>query len=72
MECPKCGHEVAEGDLFCSRCGTVLDEETANAIVQKELDRKKADEMMDRLIQDEEFREILVTKIKNLASTIEN
>ncbi|MFC1716824.1 AAA family ATPase, partial [Candidatus Poribacteria bacterium] len=25
MKCPKCGHEVAVGDLFCSRCGTKLE-----------------------------------------------
>ncbi|MBN2331063.1 MAG: tyrosine-type recombinase/integrase [Candidatus Aenigmarchaeota archaeon] len=66
MDCPRCKHSNPPGHRFCSRCGTVLDEETANAIVQKELDRKKADEMMDRLIQDQEFREVLKRKLAQL------
>jgi hypothetical protein len=51
---------------FCSRCSTVLDEKTAQELVKSTLERKQADQIMDRLINDREFRPILERKLKEI------
>jgi parvulin-like peptidyl-prolyl isomerase len=54
---------------FCSRCGIVLDEQTAEQLIKDNLERKQADEIMDRLINDQEFRAILERKLKQIVVT---
>jgi len=54
---------------FCSRCGTVLDEKTARELVKSTLERKQADEIMDRLIQDSEFRDMLKRKLEEITAS---
>jgi len=66
QSCPRCKLDNPPANRFCSRCGTVLDEETARKIVQRDLEHSRADEIMDRLIQDKEFREFVDRKLKKL------
>ncbi len=66
--CPRCKVENASTNKFCSRCGTVLDQKTASEIIKKNLERNKADQIMDRLIQDQDFRDILARKIGELTN----
>jgi len=66
--CPRCKAQNAPTNKFCSRCGTVLDQKTASEIIKKNLERNKADQIMDRLIQDQEFRDMLVRKIGELTN----
>jgi hypothetical protein len=40
-----------------------LDEETRADIIQKSMERKEADQIMDRLLEDQEFREMFVRKL---------
>jgi len=64
--CPRCNFSNPPANRFCSRCGTVLDEETARDLVKKNLERNHADEIMDTLIQDQEFRDMLKRKLEEL------
>lgn len=51
---------------FSSRCGTVLDERTAKKMITANLERSRADEIIDRLIQDREFRDIFRQKSEDI------
>jgi integrase/recombinase XerD len=64
--CQRCDLKNPPANKFCSRCGTVLDEQTAKELIQQDLERRHADEVMDRLIQDEEFRAFVDKKLKQL------
>jgi len=50
-------------------CGLPLDEKAAQQVVKRDLDRSRADQVMDRLIQDEEFRAMLGRKLKDLTAS---
>jgi site-specific recombinase XerD len=65
--CQRCSLANPPGNKFCSRCGAPLDEQTAREIVQRDLDRSRADQIMDSLIQDQEFRAVLERKLKELS-----
>ena len=54
---------------FGSRCGRVLDEQTAQELVKSTLERKQAHEIMDRLIEDIEFGDMLKRKLEELVVT---
>ncbi|MBW1731422.1 MAG: tyrosine-type recombinase/integrase [Deltaproteobacteria bacterium] len=65
--CERCEAQNPYTNLFCSRCGNSLDEAARISIVKKEMDRKQADSALDVLIQDREFREMLIRKLQGLA-----
>jgi len=65
--CPRCNQSNAPTNTFCSVCGMVLDKETMVSIVQNDMERRKADAVLDDLLKDEEFREMFIRKIKNIA-----
>ena len=52
-----------------SRCGIVLDEQTARELLKSTLDPKQADEIMERLIQDIEFRDMRKWKLEDLSAS---
>ena len=66
--CLRCEFKNPPGHKFCSRCGAALDEKTAHKIIQRELERNRADDIMERLIQNQEFRDMLDRKIKELSN----
>ena len=64
--CKRC-HKVNQAtNKFCSRCGMPLDEETKAEVIRKTIERKEADDIMDRLLEDEEFREMFLHKIQEM------
>lgn len=65
-ECSRCQQVNQATNKFCSRCGMPLDEESRAEIIKKNLERKEADNIMDRLIEDPEFREIMIKKITSM------
>jgi integrase/recombinase XerD len=66
--CSRCNKQNAPTNRFCSLCGAVLDEETATEIMRKNLECNRADDIMDRQVQDSEFREMLQRKISELGA----
>ena len=44
----------------------ILDEAEAIKLMRRECERRRADEILDKLMNDEEFREMLINKVKSL------
>jgi site-specific recombinase XerD len=59
--CPRCDVSNAYNAKFCSRCGLAID---IDAATQLEHARQTTDNVMDILMNDREFRELLANKIK--------
>ena len=66
--CPACKLDNPPTNTFRSRCGTVVDGRHAKEIVQQDLDRDKADGLMDRLIDDREFGAMLERKLREVGN----
>jgi len=64
--CPRCGLRNPPANKFCSRCGMVLDAKAARDLMKSNLERNRADGIMDRLLQDSEFRAVLERKLQKL------
>jgi len=62
--CPRCGKTNPHTNSFCSRCGMPLDEREAVRIIEKEMQRKKADSVLDHLLQDPEFKQMFIRKLE--------
>lgn len=67
-ECLRCKQVNQATNKFCSRCGMPLDEESRTDVLKKGLERKTADDIMDGLLEDSEFREIFLRKIEMIKS----
>jgi len=65
--CVKCDLENPPSNRFCSRCGIVLDKNAAEQFIKEDTERKHADSIMDRLLEDKEVRDLLEQKLKQLA-----
>ena len=63
--CVRCNKQRAATERFCPECGLILDEDEARKIIQSELDRNKADEIMNQLVKDPEILELIKKKLKN-------
>jgi len=61
--CPRCQQSNVYDGKFCSKCGLALD---INAAAQIETARMKTDDIMNVLMEDKEFRELLKKKLKDL------
>jgi site-specific recombinase XerD/ribosomal protein L40E len=65
-KCKRCDEVNPSTNKFCRKCGMTLDEKIIVEITEREMERKRADEILDQLIKDEEFRRILLNKIRQL------
>ena len=61
--CPRCQQRNVYDGKLCSKCGLALD---INAAAQIETARMKTDDIMNVLMEDEEFRDFLENKLKEL------
>ena len=59
--CPRCNQNNPYDGKFCSRCGLALDIKVATQIDEA---RTKTDNIMDILLEDNEFKEMLMKKLK--------
>jgi len=61
--CPRCREKNSPAAKFCLRCGTPMN---AQMMAQVEEERRNADEIMNKLMSDPEFKKMIVEKlIKN-------
>ena len=65
--CQRCKEHNSPIAKFCIRCGLPLDE---NFIAKVETERKNADNLMNRLMEDQEFKELMIKKITALGLEI--
>jgi integrase/ribosomal protein L37E len=63
-DCSRCQQVNEATNKFCSRCGFPLDEETRAEVIRKSIERKEANNIMDRLLEDQEFREMFLRKVE--------
>jgi len=66
--CPRCGEINPPTNRFCSKCGMVLDEETMVDIIKRDEERRKADRILDELIKDKEFKDMLLRKLEEISA----
>ena len=64
--CPRCKEVNPVTNKFCSKCGMVIDEATVMEIIKRDEERKQADDILDKLIEDKEFKEIFLKKITEM------
>jgi len=64
IKCIRCSEVNESTNKFCKKCGLILNEETKNEVIQEELKRNQADELMGELVKDKEILELLLKKIK--------
>ena len=66
--CIRCEEVNPPTNKFCSKCGLALDKETIVEIMKNDVERKEADKILDELIQDQNFRNLFLSKIKKLSN----
>lgn len=59
-QCPRCKAVNPKEYLFCGKCSSVLDVQTAMQLDEK---RQESDEFMSKLIDDKEVKELILKKI---------
>ncbi|MFX0204061.1 MAG: tyrosine-type recombinase/integrase [Candidatus Hodarchaeota archaeon] len=64
--CERCHGQNSYSNTFCSKCGYALDESTKLGIIKNEMEREKADNVLDELIKDKHFRDLFITKLQGL------
>lgn len=64
--CIRCNESNPPTNKFCSRCNMPLDKAGLIEIVENDIERKRADEILDKLIQNPEFKEMFLNKIKEM------
>jgi hypothetical protein len=65
-KCSRCGKVNPVTNKFCGLCGMCLDREAEMELIRRDMERRRADEILDRLVEDEEFRKILLDKVRSL------
>jgi site-specific recombinase XerD len=63
--CSRCQEVNSPTSSFCSRCGCPLDVRTAMLLHEEE---SKTNNIMDRLVEDPEFKAVLLTKLKTMVT----
>jgi site-specific recombinase XerD len=63
--CIRCKKANSATDKFCE-CGMPLNEDAIVEVMKRNFERKQADEILDKLIQDEEFKEMFIKKFKEV------
>lgn len=61
--CPRCKVANSPISKFCQRCGTVLDVETVYTVEEQ---RRNSDELMNKLMEDPEFKKLMLEKIAGM------
>jgi hypothetical protein len=62
--CQRCELENPATNTLCSRCGLPLDEKTATEALRAELEQQKVGGLLEKLLKDEQFRDVLLRKIQ--------
>jgi len=65
IKCKKCKKVNEFTNKFCNICGFPLDEKEAKEILKKETERSLADDVMDKLMNDDEIFKLIKKKINS-------
>jgi len=64
--CGRCKTNNQSTHEFCRTCGFPLKREAQRRFVQQAMERKSADETMDQLLEDDEVRDLLARKLRDM------
>jgi phage FluMu protein Com len=62
-KCPRCQEINQFTNKFCNRCGMILDETLRNRKIQKDLERKQADQILNEMLEDQNIKEMFIRKM---------
>ena len=68
LTCQRCQQINSCSNKFCSKCGFILDESMRNQKIQQDLEIKKADLVLDKMMEDPEIMEMFMRKMKDFAT----
>lgn len=63
-ECFRCARTNEPSGKFCSGCGSILDKEEMDRLIQDDLERRKTDEYMSAIIQIPGVKEFIEEKMR--------
>lgn len=66
--CARCSQKNGPTNVFCSMCGLALEDQVLAQAIRNDLSRKQADELLDKMLSDESFRQIFLKKARELVS----
>ncbi len=64
--CPRCRTDNPCTNRFCSLCGLPLDEKTRNNVMQGDFERRRADDLLDEMLEDPAFRQQFLGKLRGV------
>ena len=64
--CSRCHTQNAAVNRFCSLCGLPLDAEATAHALQDDMQRRQADDILDRMLQDPAFKSQFLQKMKDV------
>lgn len=64
IRCERCKVINETTNKFCKICGLPLDKKEAQRIIKEDVERTQADEIMNKLIQDDEIKELIKRKLE--------
>jgi len=62
--CIRCKTKNKATSIFCDNCGMVLNQDKANELIKADSERNKHDNILNQLLEDEDFLNLMVKKIK--------
>lgn len=65
--CERCDTQNPFTNIYCAKCGQPLGESTRMRLIKEECDREKCDNLLDEMLQDQEFKEVFLRKIRSMA-----
>lgn len=65
-KCIRCGEINSCTNILCSRCSAPLDEKVIASILEKDLERKVFENIMDKLWEDSSFKQLFFGKVREL------
>ena len=67
--CSRCQEINAAINKFCQRCGMILDKQESMHMLQQESEQRQANDTLDQLLEDVEFKELFVKKLCEMQRT---
>jgi hypothetical protein len=71
-KCPRCQEINPFSNKFCNKCGQILDAHLAIEEIKIDLERKNADLLLNKMMNDPEFKDLFTKKMKLLNSELLN
>ena len=65
-KCPRCQEINPFTNIFCNRCGMILDEALMNQQIQQDLERKYSDQVLNEILKDQGLKESLLKKMREI------